>query len=406
MTNKDRLLRFIAEILIIYRIAVNVMPAVNFYSISLINIGTFILLYMLILFRLGVISFFIHSIRALLVFLVSVVGLFSLLLRGESVINGVYEFFMNCLWPLMAAYVLSFKDYKFAKRILMYVLLAFFITCVTTSIGCILFEGASRHMSNADYVEAYKLEVSFYESINIASFTFIYSLVLLVPFILYMIRYYRKGRLFSILLLLIVTVTVILTEYTTALLLFFVSFSLYLLPYSRKNSIHPIYYLLILIAVICIVVYLPIALESVSHLFGEQVEERLSSMADLLKGEGVSNESDLAQRMDFWKKSIDIFSSNILFGNSQNVGGHSYILDNLAMYGLLGLLAMVISFTETYRQYVRMASKNVLYAYMLMAFILNLIQGAVNPIINFTIITFVLPIFVFFYQDMERKYLS
>ena len=97
MTNKDRLLRFIAEILIIYRIAVNVMPAVNYYSISLINIGTFLLLYLLILFRLGVFSFLIHSVRALLVFLVSVVGLFSILLRGESIINGVYEFLMNCL---------------------------------------------------------------------------------------------------------------------------------------------------------------------------------------------------------------------------------------------------------------------------------------------------------------------
>ena len=129
-------------------------------------------------------------------------------------------------------------------------------------------------------------------------------------------------------------------------------------------------------------------------------------MADLLKGEGVSNESDLAQRLDFWKKSIDVFSSNILFGSLQDSGGHSYILDNLAMYGLFGLFAMVISFIETYKQYIRRSRNNVLYAYMFMVFILNIIQSVVNPIINFTIITFVLPIFVFFYQDMERKYLS
>ena len=91
---------------------------------------------------------------------------------------------------------------------------------------------------------------------------------------------------------------------------------------------------------------------------GEYVGE--STIIDKLKvlflgKEAVAGFSD--DRDELYRLSFNTFLRNPLFGNlfseSQKTGGHSFILDNLANYGLLGAGLMVFMYRGIYRVFIR-----------------------------------------------------
>lgn len=395
---------FLIEALILFRIAVTIMPAVGYYTNSIINIGTFLLIYILLLFRLGLDVFLNKIITFIPVFVISFFVLVVSFVKGESILGGVYEIFIGVLWPLILVFLCRHNDSNMTKRILIYVLLCYLITSITTSIGCNIYEGAARHMSNGRFAETNPDLMALYTAFNIGTFSFIYSVVILFPLILYILKAHVTNIFVSISIIVVFSAVIVITEYTTALLLFMSSFILLLLPKGFKKEqlfglVSVLLFVLVLFAPI-----LPAIMGFISEMMGsEQVAERLGSISDLWTQRQVDSDSDFSYRIELWSQSLNIFLTSFPIGSGDKSGGHSFVFDNMARYGVLGLLATIFVFRQFYKRFIKWFSSSDVYGYALYAFILNLIECVVNPGNEYFAFTFVIPLFCFYFSRRESN---
>lgn len=395
---------FLFEFLVFFRLAVTIMPIVDHYSNSLMNIGTFLLLYVYLVFGMGVSRFGKGFIANVPVFLISILSIISLFIRDKQVIGFIYELFIFMQWPLIYVYLAYRKDMNLVKRILVYALVCYLSTCITTYVGCTVFEGAARHMSNSNFAEINPDLMSLYRSFNIGTFTFIYSLVIVSPMLIGVFRN-QKGvaKIVGLISMVIVVAVIIKTEYTTALLLLLSSFILFFLPkdFSRKNL-----FSVLAIAVVVLIISAPLLqwlMDTISSMVNsDQVADRLGSIVDLQAGKEADSDSDLGQRIELWTESLDIFLSHILFGFSGDNGGHSFILDNLARFGLIGLFSEFVVFGMMHRRSAKPFFGTALYGYAVYALILNVIQCLVNPVINYFAFTFIIPLTCLYFSQSSE----
>ncbi len=405
MRNQNNRLDTLIEVLVLFRLAVTIMPVVGLYSNSLINIGTFVLLYACLIIGLGGEKAYSIIVSCVPIFLISILYLFSSIIEGESFFGSLYELFMNLQWPLVCVYIIRSQKWKMTKRILIYVLSFYVITSFTTYIGSNMFEGAARHMSNGHFAEENPDLMNLYYSYNIGTFTFIYSLVILFPLLLYLLRNTNKGgRWLSILSIIFVFTVIIKTEYTTAILLLLSCFVLLLLPKTfSKNKLFSI----LLLSVIVVLVSAPLLsglMELIASMAGsEQVEERLSAVSVFRSSKIIDDSNDFGQRMLLWQESLDVFSSNIMFGSSGRNGGHSFVFDNMARFGIIGLVSIFIVFSRMYKQSFKSYKSYAVYGYCLYAFIINIAQCILNPVINYIAFTFIIPLFCFYFSRIEDE---
>lgn len=402
MTKNNSTFVFLLEALLFFRLAVTIMPAVGFYSNSFINIGTFLLIYLL-LFAYARGNTIEELIKYVPIFLFGIYGIIVLAINNESVFDGIYELFMALQWPLAFIIVAKKKDYRLIRRLLIYVLAFYLITCITTYIGNDIFKGAARHMSNGNFANENKELMALYQSYNMGTFSFVYTIVILFPLILYMLRCYGKKRLHYFIIGLVVVAVIIKTEYTTALILLLSSFMLFLLPKNfsfRQLTLLSIGFVVIVLAYSTL---LPSILRLIAEFSGsEQVAERLTSISEVRTGGGLDDNSDLSQRVELWTESWKLFTNNLLLGTGNESGGHSFILDNMAKYGLLGFISVIIVFRKMFKMCVKKYKSYEVYGYALFALIINVTQCLLNPVMNYFAFTFVIPLFCVYFMKFEE----
>ena len=74
------------------------------------------------------------------------------------------------------------------------------------------------------------------------------------------------------------------------------------------------------------------------------------------------------------------------------IGGHSFILDSMARFGILGFLAIVWMFKRLYRIFILPYGKRPEYIYILTVFLLNIIQCMINTISIEFVFVFLIPL--------------
>lgn len=316
----------------------------------------------------------------------------------------MYGLLQLVLYPMLALYLMQHAGEKALKRMLIFIGLSYVATAITTYIGNQMFPLASRQLAaifQSDEVYMYDV----YMKMNIGGFNFIYALVLLTPAVIFLIRSKNIPFLVGILLLVLFGATVIISEYTTALL----SFLLILLSllFLRKDFGGKQIGLLMTVAFIVVIVFDQLLFPQLTQLTGlfgsEAIDARLTEMSDFSTSGGAS-EGDLGSRINLYGISLNSFIQSPLWGSpNAKFGGHSYVFDNLARYGLLGLLGMIWMYRQMYRLYYKPLKNADFYGYALFTFAMAILLALLNPKDNLSVLTFMIPVIGSYFSKKTQQ---
>jgi len=312
----------------------------------------------------------------------------------------LYGLAQQMIFPLIMLYLMQNGSTTEKRSILLLVLTGYAVTCITTYLGCLTNPGAARQLATS-ISENDPALFNMYRQLNIGSFTFVYTVVLLLPLTLYVIRnrerYYLHFTLFAI----ISVVAVFETEYATALLmmlsvLLLIFFPPYCTVYNLKNKVGLILFLIIFAWLVLPVVFDYI----IPYIDSDTMRERLEDVSATLKGDVVNSQGgDLESRKELFNISINGFLGSPIWGTGTTYGGHSFLLDTMSKYGLIGFIFIVIMYKRVYTLYVRPYQLKPYYGYLLYMLIMALVLAVLNPIDNLLALTFLAPLFAEVYSD-------
>ena len=289
----------------------------------------------------------------------------------------------------------------FSKALILFTL----VTVVTTIVGLIEFPQASRILATiatSDDAEALK-----YGWHNIGGYSFIYVCVLLYPVLILAYKLKRINRIVFFSVFIVLLTLIILSEYTTALLLFIISSILFF--FSKK--LNPKQLFIVGILMFLAVFFLWDMFKNFLLWLADVIDnENISPRLVALSGgvTGIENFED--NRINLYRASINGFFSSPVFGKilgtTTTAGGHSFILDSLANYGILGIIAIIFVYRNIYRFFFKPFSDNVGYGYVLWAFVQAIILSTVNTGMWLNILTFFIPVLLtsIYKKDSEENH--
>ena len=403
-TNKHRKLNdmFITVLLVFY--VLWRMPIVSYYMNTYIAMMALVLLTVLVAFYDS--KYFTGTPRviiALIPFLLLTIGDQFLMgaTTSNSVVNVIWLIFLDVM-PVFVGSLLVYNKMDFAIKALVPTIIAsHIVTALTTYVGLLRFPEASRIMATGGtHFERYYVY-------NIGGFAFIYSLVLLHPIF---IGYFKtKHRyIFSALTTVITALCVFESEYTTAALLFILSCIAYFLPAKLDMSVGKgRRIVLIVLFLIAIVVMLPAILNALAEWdILESSSEKLRDIVGMLQGKEAV-EQDIIARQEVYSKSWETFMENPIFGaglsGGGSYGGHSYFLDILAGWGIVGITIVIFMLTSFIGLYRKLSKETTAYYYTLVTFILSFILSILNPKLWTYQLGFAAPILIYDTVNMNPK---
>jgi hypothetical protein len=300
-----------------------------------------------------------------------------------GVTDGLYLYFYQLLLPyvvIISAFWIVSESEKI-KKILFYGISAMLIiTMITTSVGLVVYEGASRYLATANSSDA---EFITYMWQNIGGYDFIYNLVLILPMV---IGLYKQKciKIYILIPILLFTIVMLLrAEYATALVIFVASIVLLFLKKKLSMKFVIIYLLVFILLFSVFKSSIATGLDSLSKTVdSKNLSERFSSMASELRGEDADEDTDLYAREKLYEASWQSFLKSPIgggfFNKNLRIGGHSFFLDFLATYGILGSLLLFYCYYKIYKVFYEPFKDEDYFGYMIWSFILALFLSAVN----------------------------
>lgn len=390
----------IVQILIILYVLRAALPVWGFYMPAVVNVILFSCLYLAV---------FIGKLRLQVKDLLLMVPVFSVEILSlfyeipSDIATYVYGMLQLIMYPLLGLYLIKSNDSKAARRIFYVVSLAYLVTCVTTYWGCKVYPTASRMLATTIAVDDPEL-YSLYVSMNIGGFFFVYTIVLMLPLFIYLIRVKRINFIIGILALLLVAFTVLITEYATAMLFTVVAFMAFIFP--QKFGLKHIMTTVFVVFIVYLIAkdYIVYTFETVaSNVESEILAERLNSLADVFHGEK-NIYGDLENRFGTYTKSIDAFNASPIWGGSgKEDGGHSFLLDNMGKYGILGIIAMIFMYNSIYKLFYKRFKSQDYWGYISLSFLTALAFAIINPQEMLNYLTFLGPVFMVAFKTDRIK---
>lgn len=379
------------DLLVVVYLAHKLCPAVGYYMPAVMYAGLFLLVIVFLLPSASKTFTTSVTLRMSLIFSVSILMMVRYFVNGNAAAIPLYLYgeLQTVLFGWIALWYSMHTDSVRSKRILSFVFLAYIVTSVTTYIGCAQYPMASRYMA----ANAGDVLYDFYTSRNIGSFTFVYELVLLTPLIIYLLKSKHINRLLGVAVLVGVGAVIVITEYTTALLVFV--FSLLLLLF-RGLTAKKIFVLLL-----CLAVFIALNTLVLADVFKElsqsmeadsTVADRFAYLSDVLSGKDNSDSS--YDRVALYKKSLQSFWDSNLFGTwSTGAGGHSFVLDALAYFGVVGLVAVILLYHSVYKLILVPYKEQSFYPYLFWVFCVGIFMAIINPKTYLFIFIGLIPLF-------------
>lgn len=312
-------------------------------------------------------------------------------LLNDSMILWAYQVMLDILPLLVGYYLTNYCDKVsfFAK--LIFVLCA--LTLVTTVIGCIQHPEAARYLATVEDSQAQ--EAVRYDWKNIGGYSFVYTIVLLHPVAILAYKRKKIKLISSILISVAVCVLTIYSEYTIAFLLSIFTCVLYFFKKDLKSS-HLIG--LLIGALLVFIVFSSLfskALNSLAEIIGsDTMAERLQALAG---GKTGLEETD-DDRLSRYMRSLNTFLNNPLFGSfldgGGNLGGHSFILDFIGRYGLIGLTLLFFMYRTVYRRFFAPYKRKEGYGYIIWIFVQTLLLSLINTGMWLPVLSVFVPAFL------------
>lgn len=385
----------------IYYLADLLLPLMQYYSSVYVNIF-FVLVILLTIFGNS------YSIRKHLppFLLITLLTLTDKLLLIENIKDFLLAFYNTILifLPILLSIYLIYKNNYKLIRLLVFISIIFLsVTSITSIIGLVQYPFASRDLASGI---AEKSDLTIYAMFNIGGFDLVYMIPVILPMIVAMFLSKNIRLILLLLFTLPLAYFVYKSQYTIGIIsLVIVIFSLFVFyKYSHLK--------LVLITFIIVPVILLfgslffIMFQEVADTQTTEVSERLNSLIDLVQV-GKSDSEALEGRQEKYNKSFKSFLSSPIVGNrlfnADSIGGHSFILDKLAAYGLIGIVALFLFYIKIIGMFYRPYKKHPFYGYMILSLYISLFLSVFNTSPNIFAISFFVPAVAYIIQYKNRN---
>lgn len=304
-----------------------------------------------------------------------------------------YQILLFLMPIFLGRYIISEKSYRMQRIYGIIIIVFVLITSATTILGCMRYPNASRIMATVE--DADSAEFIMYNWLNIGDYSFVYTLVLLYPVVILAYKMKKVPLIAALGAAVLCIAVAIFTEYTIALIL--VILSSFLLLTKRGLTSKGILFF----AIFCIIMFFVFSSNISTFLKwlgssvnSEQMSDRLVALSEGQKG----LESAEDNRFELYTMSFNTFLERPLYGifltGNWGVGGHSFILDNLAQYGLIGGTIMFFMYRGVYKVFFKPFSDRVGYGYVLWIFIQAIILSLINTGMWLEVICLYAPVFI------------
>lgn len=314
----------------------------------------------------------------------------------------IYGLLQNMAYPVIGVTLVRYDLPKTTKHLFWVLLLSYMVTALTTFIGCNAIPGVARLMASKEHLKESGMD-SLIMNMNIGGFSYNYGWALMTTLLIMMIKEKNRYRWIEFAALVLFGLAIFASEYTTAIILYVVSLLLIFAPQVfKKRQFIVITILLSIIAVANLFWVSQLLAYLADNYFEGDVSSRLQDLSAVLSGQGhdVSDTSDMAERQQVYSKSIEALLSHP-FGawDIKQVGGHSFVLDCIGRFGILGIILIIVSYRSIFKSFIKPFSNSSKYGFALFAFLVTIITEIVNPQPNLIFITFILPVFWKFTQQ-------
>ena len=298
-------------------------------------------------------------------------------LPKDNIIIWGYSALLDLLPLIIGYYFVNYVDIKKLSFFSSLIVVLLLITGITTIIGCTIYPEAARYLATvADPNEALAVQ---YDWRNIGGYSFVYMLILVHPLVVLAYKKQKIKKWQALLSSLLIVTVAIYSEYTTAFLMSILSCFLYF--FKRTFTAKQCMTWLIAVILFIVLFYtvfakLFIALADVIN--SETMAYRLRALAG--GREGIENSED--NRVGLYDASMRTFFKYPLFGSflrgGGGIGGHSFVLDILAHFGLIGLVLLVWMYRTIYIKFFLPYKKKENYGYVVWTFVQTLFLSIVN----------------------------
>lgn len=331
---------------------------------------------------------------------------YTLIVCSNTALLGTYllKLCEDVVYCLMYIYLTTYKKNNSIKWILVVILMLTIVTAITTYFGTKIYPFACRDYANSakgdsSLIHAYKL-------INIGDFEFIYTLVVVIPILTCFFKYKAINSILYILSIVSFVFAIVASQYTTAFLMGIVALSSFFFPKSNAYSKFKLFFSTFFVLGV-LYLTLPILLNFLSNLIdSELVAGRIRDVASYISGNAndIDEVQGLSDRSEKIRMSIEVIKKYHFFGcwRIGVAGGHSFILDTIADFGLIGLISIVLMYKYIYRQFFLPFADTPFYIFSIHCFIIVIVLSFMNPDPLIRFLTFTLPLSN--YYLMETKF--
>ena len=381
------------------------LPTIGFYMPSIVYLALFAGLFLLTFggMRLtastfGRSQFFILLLPAVLYFI-------RYCLKGNISGGGMYVVaeLQTILYGFIVIYYFEKFDRYAIKRLFVFVIFCYCITAITTIVGCTHYPLASRVLATTESTsnEIYKL----YSSMNIGGFTFVYELVLITPIVIYLIKNKAVSKIIGFGILILFAYTIVKAEYTTALIFYVLSLVLFFIPELNGKKVIGILLIGFVLSIFASGFIGNVFSAIASNMNSVTLSSRFNYIGNLLNGNEITNTMFSGNRMVLYEKSWNAFLSTFGVGGwSRDIaGGHSFLLDLMAYFGVIGIVCFIIVSRSIYFHNIKPFKHKKIYGYILWSFILTIFLAILNPKLNYYYFIFITPLFALTFENEEDE---
>lgn len=360
------------------------------------------------------------GIKKYLYLLVYIAGLYITYISYGGYVGGIW---MVLPWMLSFFPVFIFDFFYMLNNRNNFKILYVVLLCIILFIAV---KGILVSISQPDVMRVLAVgddtKLSGYASLGIGGYGFAYSLPFIIPLMLVMIIkrvHEAKFTLFLCITVIVLTYALFIYQYTIAILIFL--FLVLLLPILSKTGSRRGQNLWILLFV-ALLIFVIFNLEDISNLIFQfsyrnlsgysTIQSRINEIATVMSGQSVTG--DLEIRLSVYRQSLETFIQNPILGAGykygynmglggvgQILGGHSSLLDNLGLYGILFVTPLILFFIEHFKSLGKRYPQRK--SYVLICGISLLVLSIVNTILVGAVLMTVLLIIPIFLEEMDIK---
>lgn len=301
-------------------------------------------------------------------------------------ISGIMQY---SIFPLLTYYLFRKGNIK----LFIYVIFVFLLVEITTGISTIFASYIDPTLARMDYGTVRTENPQLYAFrmlLNVGDYHTTYGFTAMLPIFILIYKWahvfprHIMMRLLSLLVVFISVYTVYSASYTISLAICCLMLLLFLCPAKINKTFFVSSLFLSIFLAFLLKQMIPFALETIAgHLDDPIMTERLLDLAKSIEyGEDTSaSGSDFNERMICYEKSWSGFLSNPFWGNMnyELSGGHSFILDNLGLMGLLGVGLLIIMLKTIWKRYISIFKMYPWFYYYGYALIAILVFFFLNP---------------------------